>query len=177
MCDGLVIVIDALGRLISALSESHGAQIVIATVMTSIALGIRDGSRESMNFTLARTNRSRGMTGSTSGLTCVSLALGWCGFQMTGQAVLTELLDRQVALAGRVEHAQRCNAGFRLFIGDGVDSEIRVQIGLRAKRKADIGNRARIRGLDAGHHALDMVTLVRFAPGMTVAPATRGFRH
>ena len=96
---------------------------------------------------------------------------------MTGQAVLAEFLDRQIALSGRIEDAQRGDTSFGLFVSNIVDSDGSVQIRLRAKREANTGNRTRVGGLDAGHHTLDVIALVRFAPGVTVAPATRRFRH
>ena len=46
-----------------------------------------------------------------------------------------------------------------------------------AKCKEDVGDRARIRGLNAGGHALDMMTIIRFAAAVTVASATRGFYY
>ena len=140
--------------------------------MAGVALRVRDSCCEFVDFTLIPIDRGWGMTGSTSSLTRVSLALGWGAFQMTGQAVLAKFLDGQVALAGWVEYAQRRDTGFCLFVGDGVDTQIRVQIGLRTKRETDIGNRTCICRLDTGHHTLDVIALVRFAPGVAVAPAT-----
>ena len=46
-----------------------------------------------------------------------------------------------------------------------------------AKGEEDVGDRARIRGLDTGRHALDVMTVIRFAAAVTVAPAARSFYY
>ena len=45
------------------------------------------------------------------------------------------------------------------------------------KGEEDVGDRARIRGLNAGGHALDVMTIIRFAAAVTVAPTARGFYY
>ena len=96
---------------------------------------------------------------------------------MTGETVLSKLLYRWVGFGRKVKRGKRSNTRVRFFIGDRVDSEERSQVRLSAECEADVGDRARVRGLDAGRHALDVMTVIRFAPRVTVAPATRGFDY
>ena len=46
-----------------------------------------------------------------------------------------------------------------------------------AKCEEDVGDRARISGLDTGGHALNVMTVTRFAAAVTVAPATGSFDY
>ncbi len=48
--DGLVIIVQAVGGSIRARLESNGTQIVIAAVMAGVALGVRNGGGQCMDF-------------------------------------------------------------------------------------------------------------------------------
>ncbi len=84
-----------------------------------------------------------------------------------------KFLDERIGLRSRIENLERGHAGGcgDRIIRHGVDAEAGRQIGLLAKGIENVGNRAGIRGLHAGHHALDMVIVIRCRPGMTVAAA------
>ncbi len=86
-------------------------------------------------------------------------------------------MNHRIGFQRRVKHIQRCDARLRMFIHDCVHAKMGSQISLRTKRVADTGNCARIGGLDAGHHALDVMTIIRFAAAVTVAPAAGSFYY
>ena len=56
-----------------------------------------------------------------------------------------------------------------------MDAEMSAKVGLCAEGVADAGDRIRVCGLDAGHHVLDVVTILCFAARMTGASAAGFF--
>ena len=110
------------------------------------------------------------------GTTCETIIIFFSarrGVDVTGQTICSEFLNHRIRFGGWIESLQR-NI---IFIGHSENAELCFQAGLRAKRVADVCNCSGVRGLDAGHHALDVILILRFAAGMTVAPATRLFHH
>jgi len=177
--NGLVIIIDAPGGMIGPLNEFHLPQIVIAAIVAGVALGIRDRSRKYMNIpgfpTLS--NRQRGMAGCTTRKPGISLAFTRWGVDMTGQAVFCKFLDGWIFACGDLECTKLSDPCPGPFIDDGSHTKTGDLVRLRAKCKADVRDGTRVSGLDAGHDALDMVTVIRGIPRMTVTPTAGGFDH
>ena len=123
--------------------------------MTGIALSKRNGSRELVFFSC--------VTRSAACLPSECRTFSWHSIDVTGQTILAKFLDGGIVITRRVKYRKRCNSCFSLIVRYCVDPEMSGQIVLGAKGKADICDRARICGLDAGHHALDVVAVVRFA--------------
>ncbi len=90
------------------------------------------------------------------------------GGQVTGQAVLPECLNGWIGFQGGIKSCQAGDPAGALAVLDGGHTQAGGQIRLRAIGKADLGDRARISGLDAGGGALDVVTPGCRSPAVAV---------
>ena len=97
--------------------------------------------------------------------------------EVTGETFFAKLLNGWMIGTDRVKRLQRCDARLCFFVCNCRDTEAGVYVRLGAKGKEDVRDRACISGLDTGRHALDVMTIVRFAAAVTIAPAARGFYY
>jgi hypothetical protein len=81
---------------------------------------------------------------------------------VTGKALFAKLLDERIRFGREVKRQKRGNACAGFFVEDSMDAIKRRQVCLRPKRKADVGDRSRVRGLNTGGYTLDVMTVIRF---------------
>ena len=120
---------------------------------------------------------TRGVTRRAARLTRKSFTFTRLSVEVAGKTFFAKFLNGWMIFIRWVKRKKRCDARLRVFIGHGSDAKLGVQISLCPKRKADIGNRACIGGLNAGGHALDMMTIIRFAAAMTIVSPTGRFHY
>ncbi len=186
LSDGLVIILQPVGGMVSAGLQGHAAQVVIPAVMAGIALGIRDGGSQAVDLgprqAAAAVGAGDALGGSMAGGATAEV-IGALARQrgsrvgVTGETVLTKCLDGRVGFLGRVEGRQAGNAAGAAWILNSDDPQACGQIRLGAKGEPDTGDRTGIGGLDAGGGALDMIVVICGIPAVAIAPATGGFDH
>lgn len=155
--------------MVSSFNQGHRPQIVVPAVVTGVALGVRNGSCQIM--------LARGVTRRATRFTRKGFAFSRLGMEMAGETFFAKFFNGWMNFIRWVKCKKRCDARLCVFIGDGGNAKTGGHIRLRAKSKADTGNRARVCGLDAGDHALDVMTIIRFAARVTRSPAARGFYY
>ena len=139
--NGLVVIMQPVSGEVLAGGEGHRAQVVVATVVAGIALGVRDGGGELMNLGWRAGILSVGtvwglggcMAGSATGKTVIIAAGQRLGGKVTGEAVLSESPDRRIGFLGRIERRQGGDAAGTPGHLDGKYSQAGSQVRLGAK--------------------------------------------
>lgn len=101
--DGLIVILLAVQRGVITLNECHRTQIVVAAIMTGVALCIGNRGSEAVNLTFWLVARIRCVTSGTTRQSCIGITGKWFSTDVTGQAVFGESLKKRISLAVGIE--------------------------------------------------------------------------
>src|SRR3990170_1466934 len=96
--DGLVIIVQAVNRLVSTRVELHLAQVIVSTIVAGVALPVWDGGGQAVDGLVHMRIRSRCMAGGAARQAGILRARQWLRREMAVQTVISKGLDTRRCL-------------------------------------------------------------------------------